>query len=349
MTHAEPPAQQLGDARDGRRDRRGGAVEIELGAVQPAGDEIAVSAELELELDFHRRAGHGAVRANGVARSAGRGVAVQRPRDGLENRRFAGAVGADDAREPHVEVDARLDVLPEIPEMQAVEPHQASIEHGGRRDVHRLRFVEIARCARATSAPRSMSASSGRARGFPSNHLVERTDGDPARRCRAGAAPRARGSRAGSSARAVCIRESLCDPSSRGRCGATRHAPGAARSCRRCRRRTRPHRRREFARRSSAGGEIARDRPAGRSSSARAAGSAWNVCAPVARSRSMNPFPGRALAALSLLVQLAPRIRARVIDRAGVERVRRDLAIDVVVAEGNVVPPRRAQLLMRDL
>lgn len=46
----------------------------------------------------------------------------------------------------------------------------------------------------------------------------------------------------------------------------------------------------------------------------------------------------------ALLVQLTPRVHARVVDRAAVVRVRRDFAIDVIVAQRDVVPPRRVQL-----
>src|SRR5207302_10151625 len=45
-----------------------------------------------------------------------------------------------------------------------------------------------------------------------------------------------------------------------------------------------------------------------------------------------------------LLVQLTPRVRSRVIERAGAVRVRLDLAIDVVVAKSDVVPSAGAEL-----
>ena len=78
-----------------------------------------MSAELEVELDLHRCAGLRAIRANRIARSARRRHAVQRPRDRLEHRRLAGAVRPDDARDPRLEIDSGVDVLPEIAEMQA--------------------------------------------------------------------------------------------------------------------------------------------------------------------------------------------------------------------------------------
>src|SRR4051812_12342140 len=51
----------------------------------------------------------------------------------------------------------------------------------------------------------------------------------------------------------------------------------------------------------------------------------------------------------ALLVQLTPSVRARVVDRAAVVDVRRDLAIDVIMPERHVVPTRGTQLVMRDL
>ena len=54
----------------------------------------------ELEVEFHADLGActRAIKANRIARPAGRGGPVQRPRDALENRRLAGSVGSDDAR-----------------------------------------------------------------------------------------------------------------------------------------------------------------------------------------------------------------------------------------------------------
>ncbi len=50
-----------------------------------------------------------------------------------------------------------------------------------------------------------------------------------------------------------------------------------------------------------------------------------------------------------LLIELAPRVRARVIDRAAVKHVRLDLAVHVVVAERDVVPAGGADFLFGDL
>ena len=66
-------------------------------------------------------------------------------------------------------------------------------------------------------------------------------------------------------------------------------------------------------------------------------GQRMKFCSPVTRSRSTNPFPGVAVA----LLALSPHVfDARVVDRAAEVCVRFDLAIHVVVAERDVVPPR---------
>src|SRR3954447_15552995 len=79
--------------------------------------------ELEVELHAHRRAWRRARESNGVARTASRGIAVQRPRDGFEQRRLAGAVRADDAGEARLERDDGVRVLAEILELKPVESH----------------------------------------------------------------------------------------------------------------------------------------------------------------------------------------------------------------------------------
>src|SRR6478672_8054553 len=80
-------------------------------------------AEHEIELDFDRRARAGAHEANRVAVAANRLVAVKRPGNRLEDRRFAGAVGPDDPGETGLEMNFRLDVLAEIGEPETVQPH----------------------------------------------------------------------------------------------------------------------------------------------------------------------------------------------------------------------------------
>ena len=51
----------------------------------------------------------------------------------------------------------------------------------------------------------------------------------------------------------------------------------------------------------------------------------------------MNPFRLDAAASM-LFVDLAPDVAARVLDRAGVVRVRRELMIDVIMSQRDVVP-----------
>src|SRR2546423_1233391 len=51
----------------------------------------------------------------------------------------------------------------------------------------------------------------------------------------------------------------------------------------------------------------------------------------------------------ALLVQLAPRVDARVVDGARVVRVRLYLPVDVIVAEGDVIPLGCSEVLQRDL
>src|SRR5438105_1686689 len=52
---------------------------------------------------------------------------------------------------------------------------------------------------------------------------------------------------------------------------------------------------------------------------------------------------------LALFSQLAPRIRARVVERARIKRILGHRPIDVIMTERDVVPLVRAQLFQRDL
>src|SRR3954470_7178285 len=82
-----------------------------------------MAAEFEVQLDTDLRPRAGAIEANRVAGAARRGRSVQRPRNSLENRGFAGPVRADDAREAGIEDDPRVRVLPEVAEAQRVQMH----------------------------------------------------------------------------------------------------------------------------------------------------------------------------------------------------------------------------------
>src|SRR4029079_13836915 len=70
VAHPEPATKKVGDSADRRRYWRRGSVEIDLGVVQTARNEIPVAAELEVEIDFYGRARAGTVRSNRVARAA---------------------------------------------------------------------------------------------------------------------------------------------------------------------------------------------------------------------------------------------------------------------------------------
>src|SRR5450759_3797211 len=59
-----------------------------------------------------------------------------------------------------------------------------------------------------------------------------------------------------------------------------------------------------------------------------------------------DPLP--ADSRFALLGQLSPRIGARIVERAGVERVRRNRPVDVVMPESNVIPSLGAELLLCD-
>src|SRR6185503_11227647 len=82
--------------------------------------------EIEVQLDLHACASGCGERTHVLALAADRGHAVQRPRDALEDRRLARAVRADDAGKPRVEVDAGVDVEPEVGETEMIQSHGVS-------------------------------------------------------------------------------------------------------------------------------------------------------------------------------------------------------------------------------
>ena len=124
--HAEPATHEVGHRRRAGGDGAFAAVEVEIGGGERAHETVAMPREVEVQLDAHRGAGRGARKTNGVHRAAGGVTAVQRPLDGLEDRRLADAVGADDAREPALEQQRAVGVLPEVDEPQPGQPHGAS-------------------------------------------------------------------------------------------------------------------------------------------------------------------------------------------------------------------------------
>ena len=126
--HAKPALQQLAHGRGRVGDRLFAAVEIQLGHRQAAHDAVPMPAQLEVELDAHRRPWRGAGEADRVL-APSRGVAaVERPRHGLEDGRLSGAVRSDDARQPGIELDFGVGVLAEVDETEAVEPHTSSTD-----------------------------------------------------------------------------------------------------------------------------------------------------------------------------------------------------------------------------
>ena len=154
-THAEPPTEQIAHPGEGVGDGSGRAVEEQLRVRQPPVDQVTMAAELEVELHANLRPRASAVEADGIARPACRGCTIQRPRDGLEDRRLARAVRSDDPRETGVEVEARVGVLAKVAEPQRIQPHSVT---GSRPRRCRTRSSKRRRC----SPPRSDSAGRGR-------------------------------------------------------------------------------------------------------------------------------------------------------------------------------------------
>src|SRR6185312_2993760 len=82
-----------------------------------------VRPEVEIELDLYRSARSRPHEADRIAVAANRRIAVQRPRDRLEDGRLPRAVGTDDARETGSEAELGPGVLAEVGEAEAVDPH----------------------------------------------------------------------------------------------------------------------------------------------------------------------------------------------------------------------------------
>src|ERR1700737_383269 len=121
--HPKAVLEKLGHTGNGIGDRGLGAIQVELGAGQPADDAISVRSELEVQLHLDGRACAGAHEPNRIAIAANRLIPVERPGDRFENRRLASAVRADDARETSIEADLRPDVLPKVGEAETIESH----------------------------------------------------------------------------------------------------------------------------------------------------------------------------------------------------------------------------------
>src|SRR5207237_2335360 len=97
--------------------RRGGEAALHL---------VLVGAQRELELHLHARATLRAEPADRVLVSPDGLRAVDRPRDGFEQRRLPRAVGSEDAGDPGAEFELGVRVLPKVQEAEPVKLPQAS-------------------------------------------------------------------------------------------------------------------------------------------------------------------------------------------------------------------------------
>ena len=85
-----------------------------------------MTGKLEDQLDFHRRARFRARVPNAFTCAARRRLAVQGPRDRLEQRRFARPIRPDDARQAVLEGELRVDMLTKVLQLQRDKTHQSS-------------------------------------------------------------------------------------------------------------------------------------------------------------------------------------------------------------------------------
>src|SRR6266566_1528292 len=99
------------------------AVLMELGIAEAPFHAVGVGAEPEFQLHAHRRARLGAQVADRVFVAARRRIAVDDPRDRLEQRCLARAVGADDPGDAVTKHDFGIGVLAEIDEPQPLQLH----------------------------------------------------------------------------------------------------------------------------------------------------------------------------------------------------------------------------------
>src|SRR5579864_5643121 len=101
-----------------------------------------MAAKLEVELHPYGGTRARTIPPDRLARAAGRGRSIERPRNRLENGRFAGAVRADDAGQAGVELDERVGVLPKVAQAEGVEAHSALQRCRGRAG-YAFRFTQI--------------------------------------------------------------------------------------------------------------------------------------------------------------------------------------------------------------
>jgi hypothetical protein len=126
LRHAEQPADPAGDALQAAGDRRRIPVLVELGTAQRPFDPVVAHAEAKLEFDLHRGARFSAPAPDRVTVAAGRGCAIHRPGNGLEQGGLPRPVRADDAGQPRSEGQVGVLVLPEVLEPESFDLHQAS-------------------------------------------------------------------------------------------------------------------------------------------------------------------------------------------------------------------------------
>ena len=152
--HPEQAGDPLGHRAETVGDRRALAILVELSSVERADQAVVVGPQAEVHLHFDPVARGGPAAADRIAAAPGRGHAVHRPRDRLEDRGLPRAVGPDDPGEAHTELQLGVLVLPEVAEVQPVDLHQAPAQS---------RSTEsISSPPSRTNASRSRSAGSGR-------------------------------------------------------------------------------------------------------------------------------------------------------------------------------------------
>src|SRR2546430_3532204 len=121
--HAQRALELAGDRFEGIRDHL--AVLVERRGGEAARHAVLVGAESELEVHFHARPALRAEPADRVLVAAHGLRAVQRPGDGLEDGRLAGAVRPDDSCDARTELELGIGVLAEVHEAEPQQLHQA--------------------------------------------------------------------------------------------------------------------------------------------------------------------------------------------------------------------------------
>ena len=124
--HAESLFQQSTNGPDAVGDGCRATIHVQFGRRQTAHHTIAVRAELEFQFRADRCTWRGTVELDRLSRAARDRVAVQRPGNAFQNRRLARTVRPDDAGETILELDQRVDMLPEVLQPECAQSHGAS-------------------------------------------------------------------------------------------------------------------------------------------------------------------------------------------------------------------------------